>query len=102
MTEIELCFYERLGDEIDSRAYKICKELNILYRSTYEVFVANGKIIINIIDDENACIDHLRMTFEEFSSNNYLEEAKKSKTDIYRTENTCRKRRKRTAKNYCL
>lgn len=87
MTGIELCFYERLDDEIDARAYEICKELDLLCISTYEVFVANGKVIINIIDNENACVDHLRMTFEQFSSNDYLEKAKKvRRADIEQKE----------------
>ena len=87
MTEIELCFYDRLDTEIDDRAHEICKELDLLYKSSYELFVSDGKVAIDIINYEGICVDHLIMTFKQFCSNNYLEEAKKIRQeDIERKE----------------
>lgn len=76
MTVLELMLYYRLEDEIYKRSKQICENLDLLYKCTVEPIVNEDNIRMSILDYENDEVDSLKMTFEQFVSDNYLELAR--------------------------
>ena len=76
MTVLELMLYYRLEDEIYKRSKQICENLDLLYKFTVEPIVNEDNIRMSILDYENDEVDSLKMTFEQFVSDNYLELAR--------------------------
>ena len=76
MTVLELMLYYRLEDEIYKRSKQICENLDLLYKFTVEPIVNEDNIRMSILDYGNDEVDSLKMTFEQFVSDNYLELAR--------------------------